>query len=70
MNTMLTRVYPITLLLALAWSLVALVSLLYPLYADAPPGTDWYYECTTGAELDLTPTIQDEADTTLSTERN
>jgi hypothetical protein len=33
-----------------------------------PVGTDWYYECTTGDALDLT--IQDEADTLISKERN
>jgi hypothetical protein len=32
-------------------------------------GTDAYYECTTGEPIDLTP-VQDEADTTQSTERN
>jgi hypothetical protein len=32
-------------------------------------GTDAYYECETGEPLDLTP-VQDEADTTISMERN
>ena len=33
-------------------------------------GTDWYYECTTGEAVDLTPMIQDEADEPVSMERN
>jgi len=28
------------------------------------PGTDWYWECKTGSELDLSPTYEDEAHTT------
>ena len=33
-------------------------------------GTDSYWECKTGSELDLTPTIEDEAQTTTAQERN
>lgn len=44
-------------------------------YQDQPPcgveGTDTWAECMTNGEpMDLTPVIEDEADTTISQERN
>ena len=58
-----------------AFTVWALASGAEPYQATEPvcgvEGTDWYYECTTGDEIDLTPTTpEDEADTTTSQERN
>ncbi len=38
--------------------------------AEYEEGTDIFYTCTTGEDLDLSLLIQDEADTVLATERN
>ncbi len=37
--------------------------------AEYEEGTDMYYECVTGEELDLSPVIQDEAETLQSQRR-
>lgn len=49
------------------------VGLIPPYLAQEPvcgePYTDWWIECTYGEEMDLTPTIEDEAQTTISQQR-